>query len=140
MNKRTVILLIVAGGLLTVSYVLFYSDSSDAKNIQVFLTHRQTSAKGPRQIIFTLDKTYKVDSIRFCRAAEWQTNKFAHGLWHIVARLHPMPVAEFMYGQNVPGMDPSVPGAKPEPLEPGVKYTLCIQAGPLKTEKVFTMP
>ena len=46
-------------------------------------------------------------------------------------------VSDFTYGCSIGGMQPAVPGAAPDPLEPGVTYRLLVEAGPLKLQDDF---
>ena len=45
----------------------------------------------------------------------------------------------FRYGENVPGMEPAVPGASPEPLETNVTYRLLVRAGSYKGQCDFQL-
>jgi len=44
-------------------------------------------------------------------------------------RLEFRPSEIFLYGQHIRGMKPEVPGARPEPLQPGVTYRLFVKSG-----------
>ena len=55
----------------------------------------------------------------------------------MVSDSNSVPIKELVYGMYIRGMRPSVKGATPDPLQPGVKYRLLIEAGPLKAEHDF---
>ena len=45
----------------------------------------------------------------------------------------------FAYGQNIPGMNPAVPGTPPDPLEAHVIYRLLVRAGSAKGQCDFQL-
>ena len=68
---------------------------------------------------------------------EIETNKYPHPIWHLISKSNSVPVTDFTYGCSIGGMQPAVQGATPDPLEPGVKYRLLVEAGPLKLQHDF---
>ena len=60
-----------------------------------------------------------------------------HPIWELVSDSNSVPIAEYSYGLPIRGMHPAVKGATPDPLEPGVKYRLLIEAGTLRAEHDF---
>ena len=48
-----------------------------------------------------------------------------------------MPIKEFGYDASIRGMHPAVKGADADPLQPGIKYRLLIEAGSQKAEHDF---
>jgi hypothetical protein len=48
-----------------------------------------------------------------------------------------VPVKIFLYGQNLRGMQPVVPGTKPGPLEDSVTYRLFVSAGSVTGQHDF---
>jgi hypothetical protein len=90
-------------------------------------------------ITFALDREYKLTSIKVVPAGAFSTNKNVQPLWHLVADSAPEPTKGFIYGGDVPGMQPFVSGAQPTPLEPGVEYRLIAVAGRSKGERDFTI-
>jgi hypothetical protein len=98
------------------------------------------TGKQVNNVTFALHKDYRLTSVRVVPAAEAQTNKAAHTLWHLISKAGSPPVNGFAYGQPIPGMTSSVPGFVTEPLEPGVQYRLLVEAGPVKGTNDFSIP
>src|SRR5208282_3676480 len=87
---------------------------------------------------FKLGRPYKLTEIKVVVLDEWQTNKDCLPLWHLIADTNAVPITEpFVYGQNIRGMTLAVPGARAQPLQPGVTYRLFVTAGAFKGEKDF---
>jgi hypothetical protein len=89
-------------------------------------------------ILFGFGRKLKLTSIKVVPEAEYETNKHAHAIWHLVSETNSVPIKDFNYGQPISGMHPEVKGASPEPLEPGVKYRLFVETAKLKAEHDFT--
>lgn len=142
MTKRLFILLAIAF-LLACMYVYYFSDWFAPKNIQIYHSVRPAppSRGGNRAatnvIIFGLNRQFKLGEVQVVPLAEWQTNKNARALWHLISDTRPVPTKSFAYGQPIAGMRPAVPGARPEPLEPNVAYRLLIRTGSLKAGHDF---
>ena len=62
------------------------------------------------------------------RSSDIETNKYPHPIWQLISDSNSVPTTDFAYGVPIRGMRPSVQGATPDPLEPGVKYRLLIEA------------
>jgi len=88
-------------------------------------------------LIFSFDRKVKLTSLTVVPVSDIETNKFPHSLWHLVSESNSVPIKIFTYGVNIQGMHPESKGLQPEPLEPGVKYRLFIQAGAFKAEHDF---
>jgi hypothetical protein len=89
-------------------------------------------------IFFAFDRTLALTSLKVIPVSATDTNKYAHPVWHLVSDSNSVPITDFAYGEPVEGMRPAVQGAAPDPLEPGVKYRLVIEAGKIKAEHDFT--
>jgi hypothetical protein len=48
-----------------------------------------------------------------------------------------LPIKDFTYGMRIPGMRPAFKGTAPDPLEPGIKYRLLVEAGKQKIAHDF---
>ena len=81
--------------------------------------------------------TLKLTSLKVIPIQEIETNKYPHPIWYLISDSNSVPVESFTYGTPIQGMRPAVPGATPDPLEPGVKYRLLIEAGALKLQDDF---
>jgi hypothetical protein len=88
-------------------------------------------------IFFAFDRKLKLTSLKVIPVSEIETNKYPHPIWEMVSDSNSIPIAEWSYGLPIRGMRPSVKGATPDPLEPGVKYRLLVQAGKVKAQDDF---
>jgi hypothetical protein len=123
-------------------YVIYFTDWFRPKMIQLSHTVRPINAAGRfgpavSRLTFGLDNDYELTEVKVVPFAEWQTNKDAQPLWHLVSDEGSDDINHFFYGENISGMDSAVEGAKPQPLQPGVKYLLLIAAGRAKGQHEF---
>ncbi len=88
-------------------------------------------------IFFAFDRKLKLTSLKVIPVGEIETNKYPQPIWHLVSDSNSVPVEEWSYAVPIRGMHPKVKGATPDPLVPGVKYRLIIEAGKLKAEHDF---
>ncbi len=88
-------------------------------------------------VFFSFDRKLKLTSLKVIPVQDIETNKHPHPIWDLTSDSNSVPVTEFTYGRPIPGMRPAVKGATPDPLEPGVKYRLLIEAGSRKAEHDF---
>ena len=88
-------------------------------------------------IFFAFDRPLKLKSLKVIPVREIETNKYPHPIWHLISNSNSVPTADFAYGVPIEGMRPAVQDATPDPLQPGVKYRLLIEAGALKLEHDF---
>jgi len=102
---------------------------------------RRSKRPEPQQavnpVFFSFDRQLKLTSLKVIPVRAIETNKYPQPIWHMVSDSNSVPVKELVYGMYIRGMRPSVKGATPDPLQPGVKYRLLIEAGPLKAEHDF---
>lgn len=96
---------------------------------QVRRGRRPASDDPGNPVTFALNKYYGFSSIKVYVASEIATNKYAHPIWELISESNSVPTMTFGYGSYVRGMHPSVKNARPDPLEPGVKYRLVVKAG-----------
>ena len=94
-----------------------------------------TSAVNP--IIFGFSRQLRLTSLKVVAVRDVETNKYPHALWHLATESNSVPIRDFMYGMAIKGLHPALKGAQPEPLEPGVKYRLYVEAGSFRTEHDF---
>jgi hypothetical protein len=133
-------LLVLALGFGGLSFYLNH-DWSGGNKVQV---HHRSRPPGPgdgrstlQPLFFAFDRSLKLTSLKVIPISEIQTNKYPHPIWHLISKSNSVPVADFTYGCSIGGMQPAVPGATPDPLEPGVTYRLLVEAGPLKLKDDF---
>jgi len=151
MSKKqwTVIaLVVVLGGL---SFYL-NKDWFSRDNIQIYHRSRPARAsllargRGNRStdnadidpITFGFDRKVKLTELKVIPVSAIETNKYPQPIWHLISESNSIPIKDFFYGTPIQGMHPAIKGAAPDPLEPGVKYRLIADVGPLKLEHDFT--
>ena len=88
-------------------------------------------------VFFSFDRKLKLKLLKVIPVREIETNKYPRPIWHLVSDSNSVPTKDLVYGIPVRGMRPSVKGATPDPLEPGEKYRLLIEAGSLKGQHDF---
>ena len=90
---------------------------------------RPVGDTGPgNPVTFSLNRYYSFNTIRVYVASEIETNKYAHPIWELVSDSNSVPTMSFGYGSPLRGMRPSVKNARPDALQPGVKYRLVVGA------------
>jgi hypothetical protein len=115
-------------------------------NIQ--LMHRSRPARGAFRrrgpdnplidpLSFWFDRKVKLTSLKVVAVFDLETNRFPQAIWHLVSDSNSVPIKEFTYGMRIQGMHPALKGAAPDPLEPGVKYRILVEAGKQKAEHDF---
>lgn len=132
--------------LLAASYVYFFTDLFYKQTIQIIPSVRFGRASSiPRNpgekdvypVAFKLDGNYKLTSVKVVTASELATNKYANPLWHLMSVSNSVPTKAIIYGLPIRGMQPEVPEARPEPLQPDVTYIVMVEAGNLKGQTNF---
>jgi hypothetical protein len=134
--------LIVIAFLLAGIYLVYFTDWFRHKNIQIHYTSRAMPSRVPRgvkspMVMFGFDQNFRLTEVKVVSLAAWQTNQNALPVWHLISDSNSVPVERFIYGQNIRGMKPAIPGAHAEPLESNLTYRLFVQAGPLKGRRDF---
>lgn len=89
-------------------------------------------------IVFGFDRKLKLTSLKIVPISALETNKDPSPVWYLVSDSNSLPIKAFTYGMRIPGMRAAFQGVRPVPLEPGEKYRLFIEAGPLKEQHDFT--
>lgn len=144
MTKRTIVLVVIAV-LLGVLYAFLFTDWFVEENIQIFTTVRpeRTMARGKGKtpvygVSFAFNGKYPLTRVAVVSAEDLRTNKYPTPLWEVISDTHSVPTKVVRYGEAPRGMKPSVPRARPQPLEPGVEYVVIVEAGKLKAQTNFT--
>jgi hypothetical protein len=117
-------------------------------NIQIYHRSRPVrghSGRGRRPdsqpaiepLFFSFDRPLKITSLKVIPVQEIETHQYPHPIWDLVSDSNSVPIKDLVYGMYIPGMRPAVKGAVPDPLQPGAKYRLLIEAGALKAEHDF---
>ncbi len=144
MTKSTIVLiavLVVVAGV----YVVYLTDLFQPTTIQILSQVRPIRATQPGApgqtvtypVSFAFDRKLKLTEVRVVNTEDEATNKFPHALWHLIADSNSVPTKAILYGQPLRGLKPKVPHARPEPLQPDVKYRLYVMAGKLKGQIDF---
>ena len=102
-----------------------------------FRRNRPPPTEATDPIYFAFDRKLKLTSLKVIPVSEIETNKYPHPIWEMVSDSNSVPTAQWSYGMPIRGMKPAVKGATPDPLEPGVKYRLLVQAGKIKAQDDF---
>jgi hypothetical protein len=123
-------------------YVWGFTDWFRHKDIHISSTGRAALSRFPvpgtaPTVVFALDKEYELTELKVVPLAAWQTNQAAVPVWHLAGESRSAPTKFFLYGENIGGMQPVIPGAKPEPLEKNVTYRLFVSAGSVKGQHDF---
>ena len=142
--------MLIALAVLSAAFSLYLNQDWFAKdNIQIY--HRSRPARGGifrrgkrvdteqaiEPLFFSFDRKLKLKSLKVIPVSEIETNKYPHAVWDLVSDSNSVPVKDLLYGMPIRGMRPTVKGATPDPLEPGVTYRLLIEAGSRKAEHDF---
>lgn len=122
---------------LAIVYVIFFTSWFQPKIIVVSHTTRPSGRGSGTQLAFSLGADYELTEVKVVALAEWQTDKDAQPLWHLVSDDGSDDINHFFYGENINGMDPAIEGARPQPLQPNVKYLLLVTAGKYKGQHEF---
>jgi hypothetical protein len=88
-------------------------------------------------ISFWFDRKVKLTSLKVVPVFELETNRIPQAIWDLISDSNSVPIKEFTYGMGIPGMRPVLKGADPDPLLPGVKYRLLVEAGKQKVAHDF---
>lgn len=104
----------------------------------IFRRSRPQPKAATDPVYFAFGRKLELTSLKVIPVAEIETNKYPHPIMHLVSESNSVPISEWSYGRPIRGMHPSVKGARPDPLEPGVNYRLIIEAGKTKAEHDFT--
>jgi hypothetical protein len=88
-------------------------------------------------LVFGFDRKVKLTSVQVIPVSDIETNKYPQPIWHLISDSNSVPTKDFSYGLAIKGMRPALKDTTAEPLEPGVKYRLLIEAGEFKAQHDF---
>jgi hypothetical protein len=117
--------------------IQIYHRSKPARAVFSAARKRPDASAAINPIFFGFNAKVHLTSVKVVVAADLLTNKYPHALWHLVSESNSVPLKDFSYGSPIPGMRPAVKGLAPEPLSPGVGYTLLIEATDFKGSHDF---
>lgn len=104
----------------------------------MFRRRRPVRKSATEPVYFAFDRKLKLTSVKVIPLSEIETNKYPRPIWYLVSDSNSIPIADLTYGMRIRGMHPAVKGATPDPLQPGVRYRLLIEAGKLNAHEDFT--
>ncbi|MGA9778833.1 MAG: hypothetical protein WBS33_11245 [Verrucomicrobiia bacterium] len=142
MAKKQWILIAVAL-VLAVLYVHYFTGWFKPKVIDISYTERPLMSRSRGALPMVLfgfeGQSYRLSEIEVVPLATRLANQSTAPIWHLISDSRSAPVDFFRYGQNLPGMKPAAPGARPEPLETNLTYRLLVRAGRLKGQCDFQL-
>jgi len=143
MTKNNLLLILFALGLATV-YVVWFSDWFTPKKVEISYTNRnlhRNAGRGNalRNLIFGVRPLTRFKELKVVPLAEFETNKSAVAVWHLVSDSNSVPVKTFFYGEHIPGMRPAISGVGPDALATNVTYRMFITAGNVKGQRDFEL-
>jgi hypothetical protein len=103
----------------------------------MFLRRKSADNSAIDPIHFGFNHELKLTSLKIIPVSAIETNKYATPIWHLVSDSNSVPIKDFNYGMAIRGMRPARKGVQPDPLEPGVKYRLCVEALTFKGDHDF---
>ncbi len=143
MSKKNIFLfltLLILGAV----YIYFFTEFFNKPIISISARPRlERGAKDapPRYAVsFNFDSRCELTQVKVVAVTELETNKYARAYWHLISDTNSAPVKGLIYGDNVKGMKPKIPKMKAEPLQPGNKYRLLIEAGDRRGQIDFEVP
>ena len=99
---------------------------------------RAAKSKLPtNDVVFLLNKSLRLNSVKVVVASDAETNKYPHAIWDLVSDSNSIPVKEFIYGASIGGMRLATKGVGADPLQPGVNYRVLVKAGSDKLQHDF---
>jgi hypothetical protein len=144
MNKSTIALIVVLIAMAG-AYAYWFTDWFREDTIQILAQVRPS--RNVRQappgstptypVSFAFDRKLAITEVKVVSVDDAATNKYPHAMWHLISDSNSIPTKALVYGEWVRGMKSKVPHARPEPLQPGVKYRLHITAGKSKGQIEF---
>ena len=113
------------------------SHRSQPSRLALLRRKRAADDSAVEPVVFFFDRKLKLTCLKVIPLSAIETNKYPHPIWHIVSESNSVPTRDFVYGAPIRGMHAAVPGAIPDPLEPGITYRLVVEAGPFKGQHDF---
>jgi hypothetical protein len=143
MTKKNMMMVLLVLGLATV-YVVWFTDWFRPKTVYIFHTDRNLRHTAPRgnalpNLIFGVRPRIRFTELKVVSLSEFETNKQAMPLWHLVSDSNSVPLNSFYYGQYIAGMRPAIKSVRPEALETNVTYRILVTAGNVKGQHDFEL-
>lgn len=90
-------------------------------------------------VLFEFNRKLKLTSITVAPIPSLGSKQVGRPIWHLISRSNSVPTKGFVYGMEVPGMQPAVRGQAAEPLLSAGTYRITIQEGSHKAEHDFSL-
>ena len=145
MTKNGTFLSVVAVVLAAI-YICFFTDWFQKQTIQIIPQIRygrpSQILRGPDKaqvypVSFSFPEKYKLTAVKVFAEGDLATNKYPAALWHLVSDSNSVPTKSIVYGLPIRGMRAAVEQARPEPLQPDVKYVIQVEIGKIKAQTNF---
>jgi hypothetical protein len=141
MTKKNLLLVLLAIGLAAV-YVVWFTDWFRPKTVFIYHTSRNLRPNLARgnalpSLIFGVKPQVRFTELKVVSLTEFETNKDAEPVWHLISDSNSVPTKSFFYGQHIAGMRPKIEGVHVEALETNVTYRMFITAGNIKGQHDF---
>jgi hypothetical protein len=145
MTKKTGILIVLA---LLLGSGSLYLNRDRFRSVPIQISHRSLPPRAGfrrgnpgtaavNSVVFMFNRPVRLTSVQVVLAGDTGTNSPPHAAWGLVSDSGSAPVKDLLYGANIPGMKPAVPGAVVEPLLPGVPYRLQVRIGSAQLDHEF---
>ena len=143
MTKKNLLLMFFTFALTSV-YVIWFTDWFRPKAVTISYTNRNLHPNWQRgnalpNLMFHIKPQIRFTELKVVPLAQFETNKNAVAVWHLVSDSNSVPVLEFFYGQNIDGMRPAIKGVPADALETNITYRMFITAGHAKGERDFEL-
>ncbi len=129
---------VIAGVVLYVNRDWFSRDRIQISHRFGSFASRLGADAGGTPMMFEFSRKLKLTRLKVI-PVEAGSSKAAQPTWQLISDSNSVPTKGFVYGLPVPGMRPSLAGVNADPLTPGHKYRLLIEAGSLKAEHDFAL-
>jgi hypothetical protein len=136
-TKFLIFFALVLGAIYAYRFTDWFSEKKIQIKYRVMAGRGEKSAGADPVTFYLMDRAYELTSVKVISLDEAATNKYPRAYWHLVSDSNSVSVADFLYGENLAGMKPKVPGLAAWPLKAGGNYRIFIEAGKLKGEKDF---
>jgi hypothetical protein len=142
MTKKNWLLVIFLIALAAV-YVIWFTDWFKPKTFHVSHTIRQMHFRRRGAIntepalIFGVEPPQEVTEIKIVSLADFEKDPETLPIWHLISDSNSPPTRDFVYGQRVRGLRPSIAGAEAGELQTNMVYRIFIKAGRARGQQDF---
>ena len=143
MTKNTVVLTFVLL-VLAACYAFYFTDWFKSPTIQILAQIRPVrgvratpGSTATYPVSFAFDRKLQITELKVVAVDDEKTNKYPHYVWYMISDSNSVPTKAMIYGQPLRGLKPKVPRARPEPLDPEVKYRFYVTSGRYKGQIDF---